>query len=121
MPYEFYKVLHLTGLFFLFTSLGGMLVHVLNGGTREFPSRKMVGLIHGIGMLLLLVAGFGLAARLGLVSGLPGWVWAKLVIWFILGGLPALIYRGRDKSKPLWAITIILGICAAYLAIYKPF
>ena len=51
-----YKVLHLLGAFLVLAALGAALA----GG-----SRKGSGIAHGIGLLLLLVAGFGALARLG--------------------------------------------------------
>ena len=121
MPYEFYKVLHLVGVFTVIMSLGGMCLHVASGGTREFSGRKLAAITHGIGLLITLVAGFGLLAKLGLMAALPGWAIAKLVIWLILGGLPALIYRQAKLAKLFWILILAFGAINAYLAIYKPF
>ena len=119
MPYSFYKVLHLTGLFMVFMSLGGITLHMVSGGTKEFAGRKLAGITHGVGLLISLVAGFGLVARIG--TGFQPWVIAKLVIWFLFGGLSAAIYRHGEKSGFFWALIMILGGTAAYLAQYKPF
>ena len=63
MSYAFYKWLHLTGIFLTLMPLGGMLLHMMNGGTRDFARRKVLGALHGLGTLLALVGGFGLLAR----------------------------------------------------------
>lgn len=120
MPYEFYKVLHLVGIFMIIVSLGGLCLHVMNGGTREHHSRKLVAILHGIGMFVALVGGFGLLARLGLAREWPLWATAKLIIWLILGGLPAFIYRKPQLAKLFWASIIAFAGLAAYFAIYKP-
>ncbi|MES2963411.1 MAG: hypothetical protein V4760_05940 [Bdellovibrionota bacterium] len=121
MSYEFYKVLHLLGIFMVIATLGGMILHVANGGTRDFMLRKRVSMVHGVGLLLALIGGFGLLARLGLVNGLPTWAIAKLVIWLTLGALPALVYRKRELAKYFMPLMVGLAAIAGYLAIYKPF
>jgi len=123
ISYQVYKVLHLTSIFMIVLALGGMAVAALNGGVKNHPFRKQLAWTHGIGMVLALVAGFGLLARLGLQhnQGLPGWILAKLVIWFIIGGLPALFIRQPRLSKPLWLGIITLTLAATYIAGYKPF
>jgi hypothetical protein len=120
VPYPFYKVLHLLGIFMVVITLGGMILHVVNGGTRDYAMRKRVALIHGVGLLIALVGGFGLLARLGLVNGMPAWAMAKLGIWFVLGALPALVYRKREWAHFFGPTTIVFAVAAAWLAIYKP-
>lgn len=122
MSYEFYRVLHLFSVFGVALSLGGMTIYMAAGGSRAaFSTRKFVGAMHGIGLFLTLVGGFGLLARLGLVQGMPGWAIAKLVLWIALGGLPALIYRKPQYAKTLFITIWLLTGVAAYLARYKPF
>lgn len=122
MPYEVYKVLHITGVFMVMISLGGVFLYAATGGEKaDNPWRKMVAITHGVGLLITLVAGFGLLARLGLVSGMPGWAWAKLVVWLLLGAFIALAYRRKLSPIVLWWGTIVLGAVAAYFAGYKPF
>ena len=76
---------------------------------------------HGTGLLISLVGGFGLLARLGLTGGLPGWVYLKLAIWLGLGMSPILLYKRPQTAKAVWFILIVLFISAAYTARYKPF
>lgn len=119
MSYQFYKILHFIGIFMVFSGLGGQLLHALNGGSRQHRSRKWLAIMHGVGLLLIFVAGFGLIAKLKV--GFPGWVWAKIVIWVLLGGIGAVAARKQDLAKSVWIAIIALGTVAAYLAGYKPF
>ena len=120
MSYDFYKVMHFLGLFMVFTALGGQFVNAINGGdARQQPGRRWIGLFHGIGLLLVLVAGFGLVAKLGV--GFPGWVIGKLLVWVVLGGIGAMAARKKQLAGTLWVVTVALGMFAAYLARIKPF
>jgi hypothetical protein len=123
MSYGFYKVLHLTGVMLLFFSLGGMTLQALLGapapaeGQRP-PGRGLLLAFHGVGMLLLLVAGFGALAKLG-VGGVPPWALGKLGIWLALGLAPVLLRRKPELARPLAFALPLLGFLAAALAIHK--
>ncbi|MFP5520527.1 MAG: hypothetical protein ACLGGX_11530 [Bdellovibrionia bacterium] len=81
----------------------------------------MAFILHGVGLALILISGFGMAARLGLVSGLPGWIHAKLAIWVLLGAGIALAKRKGAIGWPVAVLLMGLGTTAAYIAINKPF
>lgn len=120
--YEFYKVVHIVGLAFILTGIGAVLLNSLIGGEKKYPNRKWVMIIHGIGMLITFVAGFGLMARLNLMgAGWPGWIHAKVAIWLFLGLVVALIPRFQKLALPLWGLILFVVGFAAYLANYKPF
>lgn len=123
ISYSVYNLLHLLGVFLLVSAVSGVSYHVANGGTKNSNrTRKIAGALHGLGALIILVAGFGMLARLGIVQGgLPGWIWAKLVIWLLLGALIALPYRFPDAAKGLALLAPLLATLAAYFAIFKPF
>jgi hypothetical protein len=121
MSYEFYKVLHIFAAFTVLMSLGGIALHTSNGGTREYANRKWIAMIHGIGLLLSLVGGFGLLARLGMMGGLPGWVLVKLCVWLALGAAPVLFYKKSAISKSLFFGVLLLATIAVAMAVYKPF
>lgn len=119
MSYQFYKILHFIGIFMVFSGLGGQLLHAMNRGAKQHPARKWLAIMHGVGLLFIFVAGFGLIARLGV--GFPGWVWAKIVIWMLLGGIGAIAARKQAFANGIWILTIAVGGLAAFLALYKPF
>lgn len=123
LSYGFYKILHFIGIFMTIGALSAMCIYVAGGGTKpQFASRKLVSAFHGIGLVLALIGGFGLLARLGVMHGaLPGWVIAKLIVWVILGGMPALIWRKPGAAKPFWALVLLFAVLNAYFAVYKPF
>ena len=120
MSYEVYKVLHVFSVILTFSVLGGLALHAANGGTRESNSMaKLTGILHGVGLLMILVGGFGLLARLG--TGFGGWVWAKIAIWLVVGASAAVIKRSPSLSRMLlWLLPVLAGV-AAWLAINKPF
>jgi len=109
-----YKVVHVLGVVVLFMGLGA----ALSGSGR----RRLATMSHGIGLVIILVAGFGALARLGIhgFSNWPLWLWLKLVIWVLLGASLAMSKRSAAAAKALWWIVPVLGAAAAYLAIYKP-
>jgi hypothetical protein len=122
ISYSVYKIIHLVGVLMIYLSLGGVATNVINGGGKKHSWRIPIAITHGLGLVLSLVGGFGLLARLGIVQGgLPGWVWAKVGIWLLFAVLVTLLVRKPGVAKPVWALTILLGAVAAYLAGSKPF
>ncbi|MBL7542252.1 MAG: SirB2 family protein [Bdellovibrionaceae bacterium] len=117
MPYEFYKILHFASLLLTFTSLAGYIFYRMQNPSDE--KRKLFAILHGIGLLILLVSGFGLAARLGFMSQLPLWVYIKLFAWLLAGAAFALIKRQVLKPMGLYTFVIAIGIFAAVTAVMK--
>lgn len=114
MDPHLYKVLHLAGVVGLFTALGSFITADENG------SRKFAGILHGISLLLILVAGFGLLAKL-YDNNFAWWVIVKLVIWILLGGILGLAKRQVLPRPALFTIVLTLGTAAAWLGIYGKF
>ncbi|MCB9531892.1 MAG: hypothetical protein H6698_06670 [Myxococcales bacterium] len=120
MSYEFYKVLHLAGIMALFLSLGAAALHSALGGTKGTnPRHKAIVAAHGVALAVILVAGFGMIAKLGV--GFPGWVLVKLVIWLLLGAAIAPLSRWAGKGGTVAIGVFVLGALAAWLAVAKPF
>ncbi|MCP4205022.1 MAG: hypothetical protein GY769_24200 [bacterium] len=120
MPYTVYKLIHLSAILFLFTTAGGVALYVANGGTRENNvANRWVSAIHGLTLVLILISGFGLVARIG--TGFELWVWAKFALWFILGSLALLPLRRPNLGYLFFFLIPLLGGLAASLAIFKPF
>ena len=120
MSYEFYKLLHLTGIVLLFSGLVSMLTVKVAGQTLEGRTKKFSFMTHGLGLLLIIISGFGLLARLGMIQEIPNWVYVKLLIWLFFGGIVALIKR-KATGWNFYVILICIFILAAYVGITKPF
>jgi len=113
-----YKLIHLLGIFALFTGLGGAAVFAM-GAEMDQRIRKLCGMAQGVGLVLILVAGFGQLAKLDL-GGWPLWVWLKLAIWVAFGAITVLFRRAPGAAKALFLLLPLLGGLAAYLAIFQP-
>ena len=120
MSYGFYKVVHILGLLMLFSGLAGMIVHAANRGQKaQNALRGALGALHGGGLILMGISGFGILAKLGL--GFPAWAIAKLGLWLVFGALASVPYRKPEWNGGLLWAAPLLGALAAYLAFYKPF
>lgn len=118
ISYAVYKMVHYVGIFLLVFGLGGVLISHLAGFSLKGKAKFLGFLTHGLGMFLVLLGGFGMLARLGITSGLPGWIYAKLGIWLLLG--LAISLAKRKPSYFLSVVIITLLSLAPYVAIYKP-
>jgi len=121
LPETIYKNLHLIGVFMILVALGGFIAQQVQVAASERGWRRPIAITHGIGMVLALVGGFGMLARMQIFWPWPGWVVGKIIIWLVFGILVALIGRTPRLAKPLWWSTIALAAIAAYLALNKPF
>lgn len=119
MSYAFYNTLHIVGIMLVFMALGATVLHAANAGTREQnPSRKLVAALHGVGLLVIIVAGFGMLAKTGgMAAGLPGYIHPKLLVWLCLGAAPVLVSRKPGTAKAMWLVLPLLGAVAAYFGI----
>ena len=115
MSINFYKLLHLVSVMLVFASLGGLCFVTSD-------KRRLLVILHGVGMLALLVAGFGLLARLGFVqAGMPMWAVVKLGVWVGLGIMPLLMRKLPALARLILLASIALGGYSAHLAITKTF
>ncbi|MDA0765233.1 MAG: hypothetical protein O3A87_02250 [Verrucomicrobia bacterium] len=106
-----YKVIHLVGVMSLFAALGAVAASEANGG------KKLGTILHGVALLLILVSGFGLIAKLQ--YGFAWWVIAKIVIFLAMGGMLAVAKRRLLPCGSVIGIIIGLGTLAAVLGVYK--
>ena len=118
MSILFYKVLHLTGILMLFLGIGGAVIRAAMDHKTE-KLEKFVLMNHGIGLLIIVIAGFGQLAKLGMEF--TGWVVIKIIIWLLMGALIMPIKKMPEKKSVWWFSALVLGAVAAYMAIYKPF
>jgi len=121
MTYEFYKIVHLLGIMLLFTTLGGMATLVWLGASETSKAQRgFLAMLHGIALVIVFVAGFGLQARMAGGGGWPVWLILKIVIWAVLAAMLTFIRRSPDLGK-LWILILpAIGGLAGYLAIFKP-
>jgi hypothetical protein len=105
--FQIYHLLHILGVVILFAGFGA-----LASGNRKGM------MYHGIGLLILVIAGFGFLARQKMGYTSPFLI-GKYVIFAVLAVLPVL---ARKKIVPagamLW-IAIVLGAVAALLGYTK--
>ena len=120
-----YHWLHILGLMSVFLglgfSVGAKAIEAGNGSPRKL--RIPASILHGVGMLVLLVSGFGSLAKLGMVGGMaefPTWVWIKLLVWLALGMMVTVVKRTQLNVTALSALFLILGSLAAFAAFWKP-
>ena len=115
LSYEFYKVMHFSMIFLFFGSVGAAFL-----GQEK---TKHIKILTGISSFLILVAGMGLLARLGVShkEGWPAWAYAKLAIWVGLSALAPILSKRVKKSYSIFYAFIGLGIFAGYIAVNKPF
>ena len=125
MDYNAYKLVHVVGLMLLFGGLGGLAVLGAVGAdpSRAKPLRGVLIAFHGLGLVLLVVAGFGLLARLNL--GAPdtwgGWVYAKLILWIVFGAAVVPLKRAPGQARVWLVVLVLLGLVGGWLALMKPF
>jgi len=119
MSYSFYTLLHIVGIILVFMALGALAFHGANGGTKA--SNKARGLVmatHGVGVLLIVVAGFGMLARIQPMSaGLPGWLHPKLLTWVLIAAAPALLNRKPEWGKIMWFVLPLVAATAGYFGL----
>lgn len=113
MDPNFYQVLHIIGITMVFLGYGALLARSM-AAPDNVSVRKLGSITSGIGLLLILVAGFGLISKMGYSFASP-WLIVKMVIWLALGGLIVLINRKPQLAVMLWWLLIALAAAAAIM------
>lgn len=121
MSYEFYKVLHLLGIAFLLSGLVALVILKVTGVAIEGTVKKFAFITHGVGLLVILVSGFGLLAKLQLMADFPKWAFIKLAIWLFMGGVATLIKKKGHMAWTLYTLIMLIFLLAAYVGVTKPF
>ena len=130
ISYPVYKLVHIIGIVLAMSALGGAALLAMVGaydtpvaGGRS--PRRLLASLHGLGAFLILLGGFGMLARLGIVQGgitnFPGWLLVKIAVWVVVAGALFLPRRQPGLARPLLLALPVLGGLAAYMAIFKPF
>lgn len=114
MSYQFYKMLHVISIVVFFS--------LFAAAAYSGQSTKKNKALTGIMLLIILVGGMGLVAKVGIShgAGWPLWLKAKLGIWFIVGVAGHVIIKRAPQHavKAFWASVGLLTL-ASYLANYK--
>jgi hypothetical protein len=126
ISYVTYKIIHYVGIFTMVSALAAYLAQTASSGSplvRE-PWAKRLVIAHGVGLFLILLGGFGMLARLDIthqLGGLPGWIWAKLTLWTVLGAAVIAARRRPEWSGALLVLTPVLAFAAGTVALLRPF
>jgi hypothetical protein len=113
--HAFYNYLHVVGIILVAYSYGVAFLRSTGQDKRKWPV-----MVNGVGLLLLLVSGFGMAARLGIFGAWPAWLHVKLAIWLAAGLVPVLLRRWRVAAPISAILQIALLLGAGYVGIFKP-
>jgi len=114
MSYQVYKILHVCSIV-LFFSIFAVSVF---GETNKKWHKALTGLF----IVVVLVSGMGLVARLGIPhgAGWPIWLKTKLGIWIFIAALGHVIVAKVPKIKVhFYILSTFLLVTASYLANYK--
>ena len=105
-----YKIIHLIGISALALGVGGMMA----GGSNRRP----FAICQGVGLVVMLVSGFGLLAKLQL--GFPHFALVKTVLWVVIALLPMLARRLKLPVAAAMLISLTLVGIMAWLGVMKP-
>ena len=117
MSPDVYRLLHVVGVLLLFVGLGG--VFAAGGKGNEKPSGLFLAL-HGVGLLVMLVAGIGTVHKDPAVDW-GNWLYAKIGCWVLLAAMPILVRKGVLPRFAGLLLALALGAAAVWLAQQKPF
>jgi hypothetical protein len=120
MSFATWKLLHVLGILVLFAALGGMAALHASGAAAR--AGKLYGALHGAALLVVLAAGFGALAAIGLHGPAmwPLWVWVKLLAWLALGAGVVALKRAGERSGLVLGCLVAVGAIAAWAALFKP-
>jgi uncharacterized membrane protein len=119
------KTVHLVGVFLVLIGVAGIAADAASGRPKgENPVTRLLAALHGLGLLIVLVAGFGMLAKVMRTPSMPSPAWAttKLVIWALFVAAAVVPRRWPGSAKWVLAAGLpLLGAAAAVVAILKPF
>lgn len=118
--YYIFKIVHLAGIFLVFSALGGHMFRATIGNKEDNLPPKFIALFHKAGLLLVLLAGIGLFTQIGEVDTF-GWIIAKFFVLAMLAIWPVYLYGAKEKLSWMGSAAVLLGVVATFFALYKPF
>lgn len=122
MSYTFYKWLHLSSLFVMVLSTGLLMSSALGQSYKE-NVRKSIAKLHGLTLIVVLFAGFGLLARANIDGAFgKGWFIFKLVAWLLFGMLPLFMKKvPKEHQGKLILFYAALLSATVYMVTNQPF
>lgn len=105
-----YKIIHLTGIATLAIGTGGMLA--------DGKNRKTFAIFQGIGLVVMVVSGFGMLAKEHL--GYPHFAMVKTGLWVVIAMLPLIFRKLRTPLVVFILISLTLVGIMAWLGLMKP-
>jgi len=118
--YYIFKIFHLTGMFFVFSALGGHMFRAAIGSKEDNPLPKFIGMFHKVGLVLILLSGLGLLKHFSHIDSF-GWVIVKFFVLLMLAIWPMYLYGAKKKLSLLGVAVVLTGMVAAFFALFKPF
>lgn len=113
-----YHLIHIVGLICVFVGFGALLSSESSRNAMKW---------HGIGLLISLISGFGMLAKMAkmLPPDAPSpymntWVLIKFGLWLVLGFLPVLAKRKVLPARIVVILAVVVGVVLAYLGYMKP-
>jgi len=114
MTPDIYRVIHVSCALLLFLSLGAVVF-----APKDSRPPKLAMILHGIALVLMVVAGVGVVHKDGNVEW-GNWLYAKIGCWLFVGALPVLVRKGIVPGLLALLLALAAGGAAAWLAIVQP-
>lgn len=105
-----YRIIHLTGIAAVAVGTGGMFA----GGKNP----KLFASIQGIGLVVMLISGFGMLAKNHM--GYPHFAIVKTILWVVIGMLPFLFRKMKTPMLVNLLVIIALIGVMAWLGVKQP-
>lgn len=122
MPKDIYLILHIAGIILTVQALAVASFLAFKGDIHaNEKAPKIIHIVHGVGLFLVILGGFGMIAKLGIGFPWPGWLWVKLGVWVVFGGATVVIRKYPDSGRAWFFMITALVVLAAAMAILKPF
>jgi hypothetical protein len=117
---NFYKLIHLAGLGIALLALGSIASCGILGTERSHPWRRRAVQLHGLGLLLALIGGFGMVAKYKYEFPYPLWIQVKFAAWLLMGMTVVLLGKSPALARIGWWLALLLFAGGGWLALHKP-
>ncbi|RMG40710.1 MAG: hypothetical protein D6719_10205 [Candidatus Dadabacteria bacterium] len=97
-------------------ALGGILVRE---AAETVTCKRFLAAVHGVALIIILVAGFGMIARLQISWPWPIWLYAKIAVWLFMALSPVIIRKCSSRVIAFFLV-FLAALTAAMLGVVKP-